>query len=380
MYCYSSTQFASDPGSQKSVWGISLIDELVIVQSGDPGMFLLSTNYTMDDHHYDVELLENDCYTAPSGPNNFPLTFENVFNQPSTITKKNNVELQLLYNQTIVQDSSLWKSSPSGGSVNFCIRVNSYLEQGSDPFGFKVNSLETKYNLMITSISDVDGTSFDIARAEAGIGSSDYINYSEDIVAYTCNDVYQSTVKSYSQGDAVNVCIETFSGSPFEVHSIKDLTVSQLDSSTFPESITSSYQFVTDYEDSELAESNCINSNTTSAVCMIRFQLLAEWFVKEKLTLSGNILRVDGSIKIDFLGRRLDVPIQQNLRRSRSIEDEAVSVRVLTGPQHPKEQANFFTTIHLSEDLESSSSSSKRSFPGFLFSTAMVLIAGLSLL
>ena len=91
-YDYCDTQSASELDTPVCDWDINITDFLTIFEEVDQGIFLMSTNYTIEDHHYDVEFFEEACQTAPS-PEQFPISFYDQKNAPDSVNKINDVEL-----------------------------------------------------------------------------------------------------------------------------------------------------------------------------------------------------------------------------------------------------------------------------------------------
>jgi len=334
-YDYCETQSASYVAPVCD-WDINLTDPLeIIMPAVDQGIYLMSTNYTIEDHHYDVELFEYDCKTAPSGPTIFPIVFYDQENSADNVTKINDVHLTFLYNQTLVQESSFWTANKTGGTAKFCLRFNNYLSETPpisyysvpeiEKYDLQVNFLEVLYEIQVDSLTDFEADpSIEIIRRNATKGGDEYINYEEDIEAFVCNDAYQPLADIvFTQGDYVNICVETVDGSAFEVHSIKDLVVSQWDAMASTPYVFSDFEYVADFVDSPLAESSCIDSNTTDAICKAKVQLIADWFDQTQIDASAGVLNVDGTVKLDYLGRRLSVDVPVNVRVGTGASNEA---------------------------------------------------------
>lgn len=385
-YCYSDTQSASAIDTPVHDWNITLVDEMEIIKPAlSHGLYLMSTNYTIDDHHYDVELFEKDCRTTPTGPTNFPIMFYNTSNSV-TMNRTNNIELLFLYNQTIVQESSLWESNRIGGTVEFCIRFNNYLSEnppgayyiplpGSDPFDIQVNHFEVTYTISVNSMSDFEVDDLiGIERKGADNARVD-IDYEEEITAYICDDAYNMVSTVYTQGDYVNICVETVDRSAFEVHSIKDLTVSQWDATGATPNLLTQFNYVISFEDSPLSLSDCMYSNTTSAICKTKIQLIANWFDHTRLDMSGHFLRVVGTVKMDYLGRRMsvNVPISLRIGGQRTV-DSSGSIRRLN---ENSESSSFNTIIQIQTIEEAESSTNSFGDGGYMLPFAVAILAGL---
>lgn len=305
----------------------------------------MRTNYTIEDHHYDVELFEKDCKTPPSGPTSFPIVFYDQTNNVDTVNKVNDIELKFLYDQAIVEESSLWKANKTGGCVEFCIRLNNYLSEPPLPmndFYLLVNFLEVKYKIEVDSLTDFN-TTIDIFRTDA-LEEKEFIDYEENIDVFQCNDDYLeiSNPLPLTQGDFLQICVETEYGSKFGVHSIKELDVSQDGSKLYP--------YIDDFITSRLAATSCKMSNSTSAICKAKVQLIALYFDEY----DPSDLFVNGTVKLDYVGdRRLSVDVPLNLRPSKHGIDES---RMLT-EETAASSFGLEVALQNSEDVESSASS-----------------------
>lgn len=380
IYFYRDTESASY-AAPICDWNITIVDYLEITNEISDGKFLLSTNYSINDHHYDIELFEEDCLTTPSGPTNFPLEFYNAINDASNVTYNNDIELQFVYDQAKIQESSLWTGYPDGrGEAKFCIRFNNYLSKpgdvnyygpsgSDDPFYLQINFLEITYNIVVDSLTDFQiDSNIDITRDGSEDGGTQFINYEENIIAYTCDTSFQNVSLEYAQGDFVNICVETVEGSAFEVHSIKDLTVLQMNETATPAVPILQFDYVSDFRDSPLSVSQCRHSNTTAAVCMTKMQLLSSWFGADTMSVSDSELYVTGSIRLDYLGRRLSVNVPLNVRvGGYADEQKRVDIRALT--ENPS--AGFALKLLMTDGVESTGMSLR----GF-FSAAVAFIAG----
>jgi len=363
-YCYSDTQTAAQYD-----WNITVTDVLEIEEELDQGIFKLTTNITLDDQHYDVQFFEEagpDGCTVPASPF-FPITFVTAENTNMVSGGTNFATLVFEYNQTMVQESSIWTANKTGGNAYFCLKISNYLDVGGDPFGLAVNFIEVNYQIQVDSLTDFD-TSISIFRKEVFDGGIEFIDYEEDIVAYACDDTYAPVTLTYQQGDAVCICVETVDGSAFEVHSIKELTVSQIndtDSGLFVD-----YDYVENFIDSPLSLSTCMDSNTTDAVCKTKLQLIAGFYIEDQIAASASTLDINGVVKLDYLGRRLsvDVPITAKLNK----EVDASASRKLA----ENGGTGFETKINIEATNEDGMSSGS-STPAFATLGAVAAAAGI---
>jgi len=259
------------------------------------------SKYMLDCRSYDVELFEEDCLTAPTGLDNFPLVFDSAMLAFDATTFE--ATLKWTYNQTKVESSSIWTATSTGGYSKFCIRVNNYLEENSDPFSREINFLEVIYRIDVENTAGFEAT-IDIEREDATDGGTDNINYDEDMEVYQCDDSYSEIVSppALFQGDFLQICVTTTDGSLFGIHSIKELDVDQAGDDLYP--------YVDGFLDSPLAASSCILSNTTAAVCKTKMQLISAYFDET----DPDDLTVSGVAKLDYVGRRLSVDLPINLR------------------------------------------------------------------
>lgn len=137
-------------------------------------------------------------------------------------------------------------------------------------------------------------TSVDIVRTVAGDGGVDTIDAEENITAYQCDDGYNviPSPPALTQGDALQICVETDDESTFEVSKFMDVTVSQ--------NGTKHFDYVSSFVDSYWADSSCQAVNTTASVCKVKMQLLGDYFTNANPV----ELTVEGVVKMDYLGRR----------------------------------------------------------------------------
>jgi len=323
----------------------------------EQGKFIMRTDYRMYHRHYSIELFKKDCHTPMSGHPFFsPIVVNNVDNS----TGINEFSAYFFYLQKSVQESDIWTATKTGGIVEFCLRVNNFLAEEKtddqddvfDEWGVPISFNETVYTITVDSLTDFE-TSIDIFRTGPQEGE-DFIDYEEDIDAYTCNDYYHPVSLTYTQGDYVNICVETVPGSRFEVHSIKDLTVCQANNTD--DTVLLAYDYVADFVDSPLAHSSCMDSNTTSAVCKSKVQLIAGYFVQDNIDAAMGELDVMGTVKLDYLGRRLtkDIPLKLRLgggdagseKTSRALEETDNSFEMtidIKAPENEDDSSGFFS-------------------------------------
>ena len=336
----------------------------------------MSTNYTLEDHHYDVELFEKDCKTAPSGPTNFPLLFDSATNDVNFTSRTNDVELKFIYNQTIIQESSFWTANKVGGYADFCIRLSNYLDAShkgdtDSPYDVEISFLEVVYRINVDSLTDFNET-IDIERIDAQT-ATEFIDFEDEIIAFTCNSDFEIIDEIFTQGDFVEICVETAPDSKFGVHSIKDLSVSQVNTVANPPSEISHYDYVDNFVDSVLTESICINSNRTTAICKSKIQLLATWFDAETIALGENVLNVEGVLKLDYVGRRLSVDV--NLGNVLATSTNEYDSAVARGLEEEDAASPHFTLeMHISSDDENTKSMSVSI--GSMLSSILTFFAG----
>jgi len=336
-------------------WNITITSFMSIDKpTTEQGIYNLRSSYLLDDRSYDVELFKDDCKTAPTGiDDSFPLIWNDGSNAPSGTI--NEVEFQWTYNQTEIENSDLWTANKTGGDVYFCIRVNNYLPTevtGSDPFFREMNFLEVRYHIEVDSLTDFNAT-IDIERLAALESEENFINYEEDIQVYQCENFIEITSPpELTQGDYLQLCVETVDGSKFGVHSIKELDVSQ--------NSTNIYPYIDGFIASPLAETDCIESNTTGAICRAKMQLLSAYFDND----DPHDLFAEGTVKLDYVGRRLSVDVPVNLKYNHaSVEGDRMLAE--------EGDASFGLEVSLSGDEKESSG---------IKSAATVLTAGAAML
>ena len=211
----------------------------------------------------------------------------------STVDGFNEVELEFLYNQSVIEASNLWSTEniTQGGDVDFCIKYTLYL--GNIPVHF----LETIYKIKVDLLSGFN-TSFETFRTAPGDGGEDLIDYEENIAAYQCNDTFHiiESPLPVTQGDYIQICLETAEESKFEVVDVKDCTVRQ--NSTVSSNIMREFEYVEDFEDTLLAETVCVATNTTESKCKVKMQVIAPFFEDD----DPLDLLISGIVKLDFFG------------------------------------------------------------------------------
>jgi len=196
-----------------------------------------------------------------------------------------------MYNQSVVQSSNLWTANSTGGDVDFCIKLSLYSNSSN---GILFNFVETIYKVQVDLTSGFS-TNVDVVRTAANDGGAEIIDVEEDILAYQCDDAFEEVTSppQLTQGDSLQICVETNGTSVYEVGKIKDVVVSQ--------NGTKSFDYVTSFEDSYWASSLCTSINTTASKCKVKMQLLGDYFTDT----DPSDLIVSGFVKMDYVGRRL---------------------------------------------------------------------------
>lgn len=324
-------------------WNISITEFMTIEKPTTiQGIYRLTSNYTIDDRSYDVELLKIDCETAPTGidGDTFPLEFYDA--TETTVGTKNLIKLDWTYNQTKIEGSDLWTANKTGGNAYFCIRVNNYLSENGEPFSREIHFLEVKYKVEVDSLTDFNNT-LSIERLDAEFGGTEVIDFEEDIQVYQCDDSFDEILSPppLTQGDYLQLCVETIDNSAFGIHSIKELDVSQDDAKLYP--------YIDGFISSPIAYTQCRDSNTTQAICRAKMQLLASYFDQD----DPSDLFANGTVKLDYVGRRLtvDVPLNQLRFGSRRHEEEKQYGRSLVETNNP----SFSLDIELATEEQSGS-------------------------
>jgi len=341
-------------------WNITIVDFISIDKpTTEQGIYNLRSTYLLDDRSYDIELFKVDCESAPSGIDNFPLVFKKAVETP--IGTEISTEIEWTYNQTKIESSDLWTANKTGGYSEFCIRLSNYLPEGGDAFAREIHFLEIKYKIEVDSLTDFN-TTIDVTRIDATDGGTEVINYEEDIEVFQCDDTYTEIASppALTQGDYLQLCVKTVADSKFGVHSVKELDLSQQDSTP------SLYPYVDGFIDSPLAESDCKMDvkNTTDAVCKTKMQLLSAYFdLDDPADLFAN-----GTLKVDYVGRRLTVDVPVNLR----VGDNALSAEGRALAEADEDGAPFGIEVSLSGGGESDAFALSM---GGLFSAAVAFLA-----
>jgi len=341
-------------------WNITIVDFISIDKpTTEQGIYNLRSTYLLDDRSYDIELFKVDCESAPSGIDNFPLVFKKAVETP--IGTEISTEIEWTYNQTKIESSDLWTANKTGGYSEFCIRLSNYLPEGGDAFAREIHFLEIKYKIEVDSLTDFNAT-IDVFRIDATDGGTEVINYEDEIEVFQCDDTYTEIASppALTQGDFLQLCVKTLADSKFGVHSIKELDLSQEDSTP------SLYPYVDGFIDSPLAESDCKLEvkNTTDAVCKTKMQLLSAYFdLDDPADLFAN-----GTLKLDYVGRRLTVDVPVNLR----VGESALAAEGRALAESNEEGASFGLEVSLSGSGESDASALSM---GGLFSAGLAFLA-----
>lgn len=353
-------------------WNITLVDTLSIDKpTTTQGIYNLRTSYVLDDRNYDVELFKLDCETPPTGIDNFPLIWNKATEQHNSdgAVREIETELEWTYNQTLVESSDIWTANKTGGYSEFCIKVNNYLPEGADPFYREIQFLEVRYKIEVDSLTDFNAT-IDVFRIEATDGNADgteFINYEEVIDVYQCTDTFEmltSPVAPLTQGDFLQLCVTTVADSKFGVHSIKELDVSQED--TTPDL----YPYIDGFVASPIAFTECIDSNTTAAVCRAKMQLVSVWFDLE----NPDDLFANGTVKLDYVGRRLSVDVPITIRAGNVADNAVGAARDLQ-----ERGSSFGIEVSIEGNGASMESDAAVLSVGGLFSAAMAFFASFAL-
>ena len=235
-----------------------------------------------------MEVFKTDCATPTDG---LTLINTNDSKDSATGTGTNHVEVTFLYNQSVVQESNLWTSNSTGGDVDFCLKLSMYSNSSN---GILFNFMDTIYKVEVDLMSGFS-TEVDVVRTTAGDGGMNIFDVDENITVYQCDDSYNviTSPPVLTQGEALQICVETEDGSAFEVSSFKDVKVSQ--------NGTKAFDYVTNFADSYWASSSCKDTNTPASVCKLKMQLLGHYFSDA----DPADLTVEGVVKMDYLGRRV---------------------------------------------------------------------------
>jgi len=360
-YKYNSTY----PGTPLFDWNITVTDFLSIDKpTTQQGIYTLRSSYLLDDRSYDVELFKVDCVTPPSGIDSFPLVFKDKAEVllSTSNTKEIKTELEWTYNQTKVEMSDIWYANKTGGHLDFCIKVNNYLKENEDPFYREIHFLEVKYRIEVDSLTDFNSTieTFRLDALDGNADGTEFINYEEEIEVFQCRDDFTEITSPVplTQGDFLQVCVHTEDGSKFGVHSIKELDVSQEDNTP------DLYPYIDGFVPSPLAETVCKDSNTTVAICRAKMQLLSSYF---DLDNPANLF-ANGTVKLDYVGRRLSVDVPLNIQYNKDDSVEGGD-RMLAG----EDGQSFGMNIEVSS--EESDENTGFTTKG-LFATAVTFVTG----
>ena len=266
-----------------------------------PGFFdepYFVAKYQVVDKEYGYELYKTDCKTRLSPADAFPL-----YSSTDSVTDGvKDVELRLFYNQTLLESSNLFDSTDS--TLNFCLRLilfttitnrerklNTLVQNKRELSTTFHNFIDTTYSI-VTNASDPFSSTVSLeATSTTGFGLM-AINFEENITAYQCDDNFDvlTSIPALTQGDSLQICVETEDGSAFEVGGIKDVTVDQ--------NGTKSFDYVSSFVDSYWSKSSCVSTKTFAAKCKVRMQLLGAYFMDD----NPNDLTVTGFVKMDYLG------------------------------------------------------------------------------
>jgi len=251
--------------------------------NADDGVQEFITAYNISDRDYQIDVYKSDCSSLSHG-----LPLKTVIDNKSS--GKNHIEAVFLYNQSLVQMSNLWEANATGGDANFCVKLGLYTNATN---GILFNFIETKYQIQVDLTSGFS-SAVDIVRTEAFDGGSETIDIDENITVYQCDDLFNelTSPSPLTQGDSLQICVETEEDSVFEVGAIKDVEITQ--------NGTKNFMYVDSFVDSYWADASCVSVNTTSSKCKVQMQLLGDYFDDT----NPEDLIVTGFVKMDYLGRR----------------------------------------------------------------------------
>ena len=105
-----------------------------------------SVTYKLSKHPYDVQLFETDCSTPSTA---LSMTYA-TFNDDNSLSEGDgffdHMKVELSFDMTYISSSSLWTETDDGGKIDFCIRVNQYLD---DEKKIQVYFLETIHHFFV---------------------------------------------------------------------------------------------------------------------------------------------------------------------------------------------------------------------------------------
>jgi len=302
------------------------------------GVHQFVSMYNISDRDYAIEVFKTDCLTPSNG---LPLV--------ETIDAKeggaNSLKAMFVYNQTVIQSSSLWSANTTGGDVDFCLKLSLYSNSSN---GILFNFIETIYKIEV-DLTTGFSTQVDAIRTASGDGGVETIDIDENVTVYQCNDSYVEieSPPALTQGDALQICVETEDDSMFEVGNFKDVTVSQ--------NGTKTYKYVSNFVDSYWASTSCIGTNTSVSVCKLKIQLLGEYFSDSDPV---NLI-VEGDVKMDYLGRRRVLKMKSssggNIERDGNRDDR----RSLDEKQYENAGADFTLEVPVVSPAGSSNNADK---------------------
>ena len=260
-------------------------------------VLLFVSNYSMSnmlsadiESKIGIRILHDDCVTPATVSFPYSTAVTNYSDGMSDVE----VTFYLEHETVLSVNNSLFEASPSGGVMDFCVRLDVYLDLAPTR---SVNFHETIYKLNVNLLGQISTTA-EVVRTDPTDGGEKDLELNENVTAYQCDDSFQELDPPpiLTNGDFISICVETEEDSSFEVEKVRDITVDQ--------NGTKQFDYVVAYMDSLLATTTCIGINTTDAKCQVKMQLLGTYFKDE----DPEDLTVSGVVKLAYLdstGRRL---------------------------------------------------------------------------
>ena len=316
----------------------------------------------MSDRYYEIEVFKDDCSTSTDG---LTLTATNDSKDKGT----NHLEAVFLYNQSVIQESNLWSANSTGGDVDFCVKLSMFSNSSG---GILFNFIETIYQIQVDLVTGFS-TEVDIVRTAAGDGGVDTFDVDENITVYQCNDTYHEIISppALTQGEALQICVETEAGSAFEVASFKDVSINQ--------NGTKSFVYVNNFADSYWASSSCKDTSTPTSVCKLKMQLLGDYFEDADPT----DLTVEGVVKMDYLGRRV-LQMKNGERSLPAVDggagaDFSLDVELSSSDSKVEGKEGDVVDAGPTMDVDASMSSGMVTTGSIILSSAIVLMTSIAL-
>ncbi len=254
---------------------------------------MLSQNYNISNHAFDVKYYKHDCKTE---------LIHSVYQQNNVISgiEANPVFIKLessaIFNSSeffYADLDGIYNGDESGGYVNICIRSDIFL---TDEKIVSMNFLEKRVDIFVSLHSA--SFNFDIDAYRTGTSENENIDvdYSKYVEGYQCdpNNAGDANYEgTYAQGSILNICVRSKNPQVIDVETFLNILVEQdVDVNG------KKFQYITDgaYHDG-ITHIDCETNSSPIKICVGELNLLGIFFEE------GNPpnLKVSGDMTFTFL-------------------------------------------------------------------------------